>query len=109
MLGAGAMASLAATHLGKLGIDKLIIANRTRERAERLAGHAHEAGVTAEVVDYEDRASVLDSVDIAVSATGADGFTIDADDVPAGRTAPLTLIDLSRGREIGRASCRERV
>lgn len=104
VLGAGAMASLAATHLGKLGVEKLIIANRTRERAERLAGHAQEAGVAAQVIDYEDRAEVLADVDVAVSATGADGFTIEAGDVPAGRTAPLTLIDLSLPRDIDDAA-----
>ena len=44
ILGAGAMASLAATHAGRLGAS-LIIANRTRERAERVADHAAQAGV----------------------------------------------------------------
>ncbi len=100
VLGAGAMASLAATHLGRLGIDKLVIANRTRERAERLAGHSLEAGVAAEVVDYDDRASALSHVDLAVSATGADDFTITAADLPAGREKPLMLIDLSMPRDI---------
>ena len=68
VLGAGAMSSLAATHLGKKGIDKLVLANRTRDRAERLAEHSREAGVPAEVVDFADRASVLDRVDLVVSA-----------------------------------------
>ena len=44
ILGAGAMSSLAATQLGKRGVDKLIVANRTRSRAERLAEHSREAG-----------------------------------------------------------------
>ena len=67
VLGAGAMSSLAATHLGKQGIDKLVLANRTRDRAERLAEHSREAGVPAEVVDFADRASVLDHVDLVLS------------------------------------------
>ncbi|MGP6174797.1 glutamyl-tRNA reductase [Corynebacterium sp. A21] len=100
VLGAGAMASLAATHLGRLGVEKLIIANRTRSRAERLAGHAREAGVAAEVVDFEGRHEVLDRVDIAVSATGAGNFTISAADLPAQRRPDLTLIDLSMPRDI---------
>ncbi|HAT6618182.1 glutamyl-tRNA reductase [Corynebacterium striatum] len=101
ILGAGAMASLAATHAGRLGAE-LIIANRTRERAERLASHAHEAGVHAEVIDFEDRARALSRVDLAISATGAQNFTIEADDVAkhgvTGRT--LMLIDLSLPRDI---------
>ncbi|QAU53232.1 Glutamyl-tRNA reductase [Corynebacterium pelargi] len=103
VLGAGAMASLAATHMGRLGIDRIIVANRTRSRAERLAEHAKEAGVQADVVDFEQRHSVLDQVDIAVSATGADNFTITAEDIPAGK-ASLMLIDLSLPRDISDAT-----
>lgn len=100
VLGAGAMASLAATHLGRLGVEKLVIANRTRERAERLADHAREAGVAAEVVDFEDRATTLSRVDLAVSATGADEFTVTAADIPAERPRDLMLVDLSMPRDI---------
>lgn len=98
VLGAGAMSSLAATHAGRLGVDKLIIANRTRERAERLASHAEEAGVTAEVVDFAQRAQALKDVDIAISATGADTFTITPNDLPDGHD--LMLVDLSLPRDI---------
>ena len=104
VLGAGAMASLAATHLGRLGVEKLVIANRTRDRAERLAEHSREAGVAAEVIDYDDRAQALGEVDIAVSATGADDFTITAADLPAGRAADLMLVDLSMPRDIDDAT-----
>ena len=98
VLGAGAMASLAATHAGRLGIGELVIANRTRERAERLAGHAEEAGVRTRVVDFQDRATALADVDLAISATGAEGFTITAADIPPAH--PLMLIDLSLPRDI---------
>lgn len=100
VLGAGAMASLAATHLGRLNVEKLIVANRTRERAERLAGHAREAGVDTDVVDYDDRAAVLDHIDLVVSATGADDFTVEAADIPADRREHLMLVDLSLPRDI---------
>ena len=96
VLGAGAMSSLAATHLGKNGIDSLVLANRTRDRAERLAEHSREAGVPAEVVDFSDRASVLSRVDLVVSATASDEFTITPSDIPG----PLMLADLSLPRDI---------
>ena len=96
VLGAGAMASLAATHLGKRGINNLIIANRTRSRAERLAEHSREAGVPAEVVDFNSRAGALARVDIAVSATASDEFTITAEDI----SGPVMLADLSLPRDI---------
>ena len=96
VLGAGAMSSLAATHLGKNGIDSLVLANRTRDRAERLAEHSREAGVPAEVVDFSDRASVLSRVDLVVSATASDEFTITPSDIPG----PLVLADLSLPRDV---------
>ena len=98
VLGAGAMASLAATHLGRLGVETLVLANRTRSRAERLAEHAREAGVAAEVVDFESRNEALREVDIAVSATGANTYTIEASDLTPGH--PMMLIDLSMPRDI---------
>ncbi|OFQ55888.1 glutamyl-tRNA reductase [Corynebacterium sp. HMSC074H12] len=101
ILGAGAMASLAATHAGRLGAQ-LIIANRTIARAERVAQHAHEAGVYADVIDFSVRAQALRDVDVAISATGAQGFTITAADVERYHVADreLMLVDLSLPRDI---------
>ena len=104
ILGAGAMASLAATHAGRLGAAELVIANRTLERAENLAQHAEEAGVKARAVPFTERCTQLAEVDMAVSATGSDSFTITAADLPAKETAaahrPLMLVDLSLPRDI---------
>lgn len=101
ILGAGAMASLAATHAGRLGAH-LIIANRTIARAERVAQHAHEAGVYADVIEYSERAQALRDVDVAISATGAQDFTITAADVERYHVADreLMLVDLSLPRDI---------
>lgn len=101
VLGAGAMASLAATHLGRMGVSRLVIANRTRERAERLASHSEQAGVPATVVDFDDRVAALDTVDVVVSAIGANTYTVTAGDlalhVPERQ---ITLVDLSMPRDI---------
>lgn len=96
VLGAGAMSSLAATHLGKQGIERLIIANRTRSRAERVAEHAREAGVAAEVVDFNARAGAIGRADLTVSATASDDFTITPEDL----SGPTMLVDLSLPRDI---------
>lgn len=105
VMGAGVMASLAATQLGRLGISHLVIANRTRERAEVLAQHAQEAGVPATAVDFGDRARIARTVDVVVSATGADVHTVEAADLQqrdggSGTPRPLLLIDLSMPRDI---------
>jgi len=96
VLGAGAMATLSATHLGKMGVDKLIIANRTRSRAERLAEHSREAGIPAEVVDFNARAGALARADIAISATASGEYTITPEDI----SGPVMLADLSLPRDI---------
>lgn len=98
VLGAGVMASLAATHLGRRGVEKLVLANRTRSRAEILAEHSREANIPADVVEFGERTAALAEVDIMVSATGADVFTVTVEDVPQGRE--LVLIDLSMPRDI---------
>lgn len=105
ILGAGAMASLAATHAGRLGAQ-LVIANRTFARAQRVAQHAHEAGVYADVIEFADRAQELRSVDMAISATGAQDFTITAADVERYHVAnrELMLVDLSLPRDIDDAT-----
>lgn len=108
VLGAGAMASLAATELGRRGIRHLLVANRTRERAERLAAHAREAGVSAEAVDYPARHLILNKpeavVSVVVSATGARDYTLSAArlaDIPGGPQAVQRFfVDLSMPRDI---------
>ena len=94
------MASLAATHLGRLGVDKIIVANRTRERADNLVDHAHQAGVRAEAVDFADRYRAYGEVDIIVSATGADNYTVERASFPEMRRDHVVLIDLSLPRDI---------
>lgn len=100
VIGAGAMASLVASHLGRLGAAELVMTNRTRERAELLAAHSREAGVPARVVDFARRASALPEVDLVVSATGAEAYTVSASDV----AGPTVLVDLSMPRDIDPAT-----
>lgn len=98
ILGAGAMSSLAASYLGRCGIDRLVIANRTVDRAQNLANHSIEAGVPAEAIALADFAEVLDDVDILVSATGAMNPVVHGEDV-AGH-GPLAIVDLSMPRDV---------
>ncbi|QTH60140.1 glutamyl-tRNA reductase [Corynebacterium hindlerae] len=99
VLGAGVMASLAATHLGRLGISELVFSNRTKSRAEVLAERSRDLGIASHAVDFDDRASAIPQVDMVISATGADNFTIEPRHIP--RTGmPLMLVDLSMPRDI---------
>ncbi|MER5806281.1 glutamyl-tRNA reductase [Streptomyces mirabilis] len=94
VIGAGSMSSLAAATLARAGVSEIVIANRTPDRAERLAHilNENEGGDT----DVLARAVPMDSVpveltraDIAISCTGATGLVLTAESVAAaveGRT-----------------------
>lgn len=105
IIGAGAMASLASTHLGRLGIDHVTVANRTLSRAENLVNHAREAGVDASAVPLDGVADCLSAVDIVVSATGAVGNVVTERDVRVamGAAGTKVLIDLSMPADIERS------
>ncbi|MER5463721.1 glutamyl-tRNA reductase [Streptomyces sp. NPDC002668] len=84
VIGAGSMSSLAATTLARLGVRELVIANRTLERAERLAAVLTEpGGVSAHAVSMADVADELTRADVAVSCTGATGLVLTAESVAA--------------------------
>lgn len=66
ILGAGAMAELAAKHLAARGVGKLSVANRTWQRAYALAARCH-----GEAVPWEDFPAQLAEADVVIASTGA--------------------------------------
>ncbi|MFJ3975784.1 glutamyl-tRNA reductase [Streptomyces sp. NPDC090021] len=85
VIGAGSMSSLAAATLARVGIAEIAVANRTAERAERLAEIlvASGTGVRASAIPMAEVADELTRVDVVVSCTGATGLVLTADDVLA--------------------------
>ncbi|MCX5013267.1 glutamyl-tRNA reductase [Streptomyces sp. NBC_00555] len=85
VIGAGSMSSLAAATLARVGVAEIVVANRTAERAERLAEIlvASGTGVKASAVAMASVADELTRVDVVVSCTGATGLVLTADDVLA--------------------------
>lgn len=103
VIGAGAMASLASTYLGRSNVRHVTVVNRTLARAENLAAHAREAGVDADAAGLDGLRDVLKGADVVVSATGAVGTVLGPDDlVSAQRDRPrrMVLVDLSMPRDI---------
>ncbi|MFI5548096.1 glutamyl-tRNA reductase [Streptomyces sp. NPDC051815] len=97
VIGAGSMSSLAAATLARVGVAEIVVANRTAERAERLAEIlvASGTGVRASALPMAEVADELTRVDVVVSCTGATGLVLTADDVLAavagGELEPLPV------------------
>jgi glutamyl-tRNA reductase len=106
VIGAGAMGGLAVAHLTRSGVAKIILTNRTRDRAERLATTARGNGVAAEVVDFGDLAAALAQADVAVTCTGAVGTVVTLADAHRALAQsdrgerPLAICDLGLPRDV---------
>ncbi|MFE5240831.1 MULTISPECIES: glutamyl-tRNA reductase [unclassified Streptomyces] len=82
VIGAGSMSSLAAATLARAGVEEIVVANRTRARADRLVEILGQAGVpTARAVAMDGVADELTRADVVVSCTGATGLVLTAEAV----------------------------
>ncbi|MEU5957414.1 glutamyl-tRNA reductase [Streptomyces sp. NPDC047525] len=86
VIGAGSMSSLAAATLARAGVHEVVVANRTLDRAHRLAEILSEGGTgtIARAVPMDQVATELTRADVAVSCTGATGLVLTAEAVAAG-------------------------
>ncbi len=103
VVGAGAMSALAATVVAQGGAARVVVANRTLTRAERVA-----AAVGGEAVPLESLPAALASADLVVSCTGAVGHVLDTAMLTAavaGRPdRPLVVLDLALPRDVDPAA-----
>lgn len=98
IVGAGDTSELAARHLVANGISGVIVANRTFDRAQRLA---EEFGGKAIRLDHF--GAYLDSADIVISCTASPKYVIEKKDIEslvAKRTKPLLFMDIAVPRDI---------
>ena len=99
MVGAGEMIALTARHLASAGVKRMVIANRSPERAQALA-----AEVKAHAVGLADLDAELAQADIVVSCTASPTPLITksaaAAAVRARRRRPIFMVDLAVPRDI---------
>jgi glutamyl-tRNA reductase len=99
ILGAGKMGEACVKHLAKRGAKTVLVANRSVERAEKLA-----AEFGGRAVRIEDSAAAMTAADILVSSTGSPDIVLRRADVakilPARQNRPLVLVDIAVPRDI---------
>lgn len=105
LVAAGEMNQLVARHLCQSGIGKVVICNRSADRAQALAKQLMtDFSVACEVVALHDLASVLPRGDIICSSTGSLETVIEYKLVKRAvkqrRYAPMLMVDLAVPRDI---------
>lgn len=99
VLSAGEAGKLTARTLAESGVARMLVSNRTFERAEELAA---DLGGTA--IPFSEMPRALADTDIVISSTGATSFLIDASIVRAAMqhrdSRPLLLIDIAVPRDV---------
>ncbi|PPC04687.1 glutamyl-tRNA reductase [Acinetobacter pittii] len=103
VVAAGEMNSLVAKHLAEIGVAKIIICNRSRERADQLAQEiAHQ--VEVEIIEFSALAENLYRADVVSSCTGSLYQVIAYSDVKAAlkkrRYQQMLMVDLAVPRDI---------
>jgi glutamyl-tRNA reductase len=99
ILGAGEMAELAVEALRKRGVKRVLVINRTSERAHVIADRW-----SAQVATFENINTALASADILISSTGAPHTILSSEMIRQAMEArpqrPLFLIDIAVPRDI---------
>ena len=99
LIGAGEMAELAAEHLLANGVERIVVANRTLERALVLARRFN-----GSTVPWEELVEELKQIDIIISSTGSPEPILTGEQVKkrmrARRNRPLFFIDIAVPRDI---------
>ena len=103
VVGAGAMAGLATATVARLGAAEITVANRSAERADRLA--AEYGGRAAPLSDL---AAELAVADVVITCAGATGLLVTAEMVELARPdqRPMSIIDLALPHDVEPAAAR---
>ena len=99
LIGAGEMCELAARHLISSGVEKVLVTNRTFERALALA-----RAFKGEAIPFEEIARGLRTADIVISSTGAPQYLLRREQIlrviKDRKQKPIFFIDIAVPRDI---------
>ncbi len=104
VVAAGEMNRLVATHIASLGVGRIIICNRSPERAEALAQELRQLGRSVDVQPLNQLSQLLTEADIISSCSGSMNLLIDktmtVQALKRRRYRPMLMIDLAVPRDI---------
>jgi glutamyl-tRNA reductase len=95
IVGAGSMGALSGASLRRRGVTDIVVANRSIERAERLAATLLGRAVPMSAVPDE-----IAAADLLVSSTGATGLVVESDAIGPRAGRPLVVLDLALPRDV---------
>jgi glutamyl-tRNA reductase len=99
IIGAGQMCELAAKYLTNEHLNNIFVANRTFEKAKKLAEN-----VGGKAIEFENIYNLLSIVDIVISSTASQNYIIEYTHIekkmPERKHKPLFFIDIAVPRDI---------
>jgi glutamyl-tRNA reductase len=95
VVGAGSMGALAGATLRRRGVTDIVVANRSPERAARLA-----ASLDGRATPLADLADEIGSADVVVSTTGSTGLVVEASMIGQRGDRPLVVLDVALPRDV---------
>jgi glutamyl-tRNA reductase len=95
IVGAGSMGALSGASLRRRGVTDIVVANRSFERAQRLAESLGGRAVPLSQVPDE-----IAGADLVMSSTGATGLVVESDAVGPRAARPLVVLDLALPRDV---------
>ena len=95
VVGAGSMGALTGATLRRRGVTDIVVANRSPERAARLA-----TALDGRAAPLSDLAQEIGSADVLISSTGSTGIVVDAEMIGDRSERPLVVLDLALPRDV---------
>jgi glutamyl-tRNA reductase len=95
IIGAGSMGALSGATLRKRGVTDIVVANRSRERAQRLAEN-----LDGRAVGLDELGAEIAGADLLISSTGATGLVVEADLIGPRDARPLVVLDIALPRDV---------
>jgi glutamyl-tRNA reductase len=95
IVGAGSMGALAGATLRRRGLGDLTVANRTLERARRVA-----STLSGQAIGLDDVPAAIGDADLLVSSTGSTGLVVELDAIRPRNGRPLVVLDLALPRDV---------